>query len=155
HLFFAALYTAMSKILVSRPRRVVTFHNLAYDSYPADSAWKKIRKAMDARFMHHGINGYSAVSRAVADHYAKHLGVQRVEVIPNALPLDRFKPQPGLDRKRVRGHFGVSPKEFLLVMPGRLVPEKGHRFFLQALVLLRERRLCPRVIILGDGPLAG
>ncbi len=47
HLFFASLYSALTRPLAPGPVRVVTFHNLAYDSYPADTVWKRARKRLD------------------------------------------------------------------------------------------------------------
>jgi glycosyltransferase involved in cell wall biosynthesis len=39
-----------------------------------------------------------------------------------------------------------------LVCTGRLVPEKGHRVLLEALVLLRESGLCVNTTLIGAGP---
>jgi glycosyltransferase involved in cell wall biosynthesis len=95
-----------------------------------------------------------AVSRPVARHYEHHLGLPPIDVIPNAFPLDRLTPTPGLDRREALAPFGVPPGAFTLLFCGRLVHEKGHRFFLEALAVLRRRGLRPYALIVGDGPLA-
>src|SRR5205807_1797296 len=51
HLFFAGIYTAMSKAFLPQPRRAVSFHNLAYESYPANTPWKRARKSLDSALL--------------------------------------------------------------------------------------------------------
>jgi len=154
HLFFAGFYTATSQPLAPAPRRVVSFHNLGYDSYPATTPWKKFRKGLDGWLMRHYIDGWVGVSRAAAEHYKANLGLSDIVVIPNAFPVDTLCPTPDLDRDAVLSQYGASSKDFVIVLPGRLVHEKGHRYLFQALELLREKNLYPKVLIFGDGPLA-
>lgn len=153
HLFFAALYVAMSKPLAPAPKRIVSFHNLDYDLYPANTPWKKVRKAIHCWLMGNYIDGWIAVGRGTSEHYKAHLGLSDIVTIPNAFPLDTLCPSIDLDRDTVLSKYGVSPNSFAIVMPGRLVPQKGHRYLFQALALLREKSLRPQVLIFGDGPL--
>lgn len=153
HLFFGGVYTALTRGLLPSARRAVTFHNLGYDSYPANTTWRKVRKRIDAHLMRHGIDGLVAPSRPVARHYEDHLRLPPVEVIPNPLCLDGVDVAPAPSKAKVLASIGVSGDAFTVIFPGRLVPEKGHRFFLQALALLHARRIRLRAIIIGDGPL--
>lgn len=154
HLFFAALYAAMSRPLAPAPIRVVSFHNLGYDSYPATTLWKKFRKAIDSWLMRHWIDGWTAVSHATAQHYQAHLGLSDVVVIPNAFPVDILNPKRVINREAVFSKYGVLSPNFTIIVPGRLVSEKGHFYLFQALELLQEKNLYPKVIIFGNGPLA-
>lgn len=154
NLFFGGLYTAMSLPLARSPKRVVTFRNLAYDSYPANTLWRKVRKFLDSWLMRHWMDGWVAISHAVADHYEKHLGVSGIIVIANAFALDSISPVANIERTTVLSQYMSSTEEFVIVMPGRLVHEKGHRFLIQALSLLGEKGLRPKVLVFGQGPLA-
>jgi len=154
HLFFANIYTALSKIGAPGPRRAVSFHDVVYDIYPAHGAWQKLRKSLDSRLMRHGMDGYSAVSHAVAAHFTEQLGLAPVRVIPNAFPIEKLRPLADVQRGAVLTDYQFSAEDFVIVIPARLVPSKGHRFFIEALEILRARQLCPKALILGHGPLA-
>lgn len=151
HLFFAAIYTALSKVLAPQPRRVVSFHNLDYDLHPPVMGWPKVRRAAHTWLLREWIDGRSAVSQAVAEHYAKHLKLRDITVIPNAFSVDRIQPLTRHRRDAILAPY-YALHDFVVVVPARLAPEKGHRFLLQALHILRGRNLLPRVLLLGDGP---
>lgn len=153
HLFFAGVYVAMTSILERRSKRFVTFHNLGYDTYPADTRWLKLRKALDGVAMRRGMDRRLAVSRAVAEHYKAHLGLTQVTVIPNGLDLKHLALHPRRDRNEVRARYGVGADQALLLLPGTLRKEKGHRFLLEALARLAADGITPRVLFAGDGPL--
>ncbi len=154
NLFFAGLYVSMSRPLAPKPRRVVTFHNLGYESYPATTLWKKVRKAADGWLMRNWIDARMAVSLAVARHYEAHLGVKGTVLIPNAVTVTDLNSTAGSERLALRNQYRVLPAEFFIVTPARLVMEKGHRVLLEALVILREKGLRPKILLLGRGPLA-
>ena len=154
NLFFAELYTALSRPFAPSPRRVVTFHDLEYESYPAKSLWEKTRKALASWLMRNWIDGRVAVSHAVARHYQAHLGLGSIAIIPNAFLVNPPGEVGNVDHASVRLRFGALAEEFLIVTPGRLVHEKGHQFLLRALVLLGAKGLKPKAVIIGDGPLA-
>jgi glycosyltransferase involved in cell wall biosynthesis len=155
HSFFSALYTALTRPMLPQPVRVVTFHNLGYDSYPAHGAWHRVRKRIDAAMTRHGFELRLAVSSAVARHYERHLHLPPIEVQHNGISVDQLvlaDPSNG-EREAVRSGWGAPADAQVLLFCGRLVHEKGHRFFLAALEELRNRGLTPRAVIVGDGPL--
>jgi len=151
HLFFAGLYTALSKLFVRVPKRVVSFHNLDYDSYPANTWWKKTRKFIDHLCMRYLMDGATAVSVQVKDHYEHHLSLQGLEVIPNSIPTPF--PAETIDSIAIQEFLTNTNKQFMFAMPGRLVHEKGHCFALAAMRLLLDEGCNVRLIIIGDGPL--
>jgi glycosyltransferase involved in cell wall biosynthesis len=68
-----------------------------------------------------------------------------IRVIANGVPSATMKasaPSPG----------DARPEIPLIGAVGRLYPEKGHRFLVQAVALLRDRGRPVRCVILGDGP---
>jgi glycosyltransferase involved in cell wall biosynthesis len=153
HLFFAGLYVAGTRVFDPRPARMVTFHNLGYDSYPARTLWLRVRKRIDRTAMRHGVDRRLAVSRAVAEHYAGHLGLSQVSVVPNGLDLKQLATHPRRPREEVRAMYGVRADESVLLLAGTLRKEKGHRFLLQALARIRESGVTPRLLLAGAGPL--
>jgi len=154
HLFFASIYTALSRLLAPAPRRVVLLHCVDYELYPANTLWKKVRKALHLWLMKNWIDGWQAVSQAVARHYESLLGVSAIVTIPNGVPVNTLRPIVDIDRSGILSKYGVSLKDFIFIMPCRLVEQKGHRFVFQALEILREKKLFPKVLIFGDGSLA-
>lgn len=85
-----------------------------------------------------------AVSQALARRM-KELGIEPpiLEVIPNGVDLDRFRP---LDKEQSRRRFGITGKTIVSV--GHLVDDKGHHFAVKALTLLADTHL----LIAGEGP---
>lgn len=148
-LFYAEVYTALSAPLSPEPARVVSFHNLAYEYR---MRMKRARARIHAGLLRRSVQGFAAVSRAAADSYAEHLGLSDVAVIPNALPADRLRPDHTLDRAEVLAPYGIEGDETFLLVPARQVPEKGHRFVIDALGKLAQRGLRPRALFVGAGP---
>jgi glycosyltransferase involved in cell wall biosynthesis len=152
HVFFAAFYTALSRPLAPKPRRAVTFHNLAYDSYPTNNLKRKALKAANTFLMRNFIDAHLAVSPAVAEHYSRHLGIPSIPVLPNAVSIGKIPDLAPEERRAIRARYGIGDDPFLLLMAGRFVHEKGHRFLLEALSILRGRGITPRVLMIGSGP---
>ena len=154
HFFFSGLYVALTRAFAPRPRRVVLLLNLDYDSYPADTAWRRVRRAADRLAIGRGMNARAAISHAVARHYARHLRPGPIRVIPLATDT-RAGNDLLVDRSALRRTYGVSDGETLLVLPGRFVHEKGHRFLVDAVRSLTDRGCGVRALMVGDGPLRG
>lgn len=56
-----------------------------------------------------------------------------VEAISSGIDLERFRPQPGLDRAAVRRRYGLDPERTLVVYVGRLDRDKRVDLLLEAL----------------------
>jgi glycosyltransferase involved in cell wall biosynthesis len=153
HLFFSNLYMTLSCPLVPSARRIVTFHNLGYASYPANTLWRTFRKQIQGILTRYCTHSQIAVSTAVAQHYSAHLKLLNIQVIPNAFPTNELHPDSELNHTKIRARYDIGPNELVIVVPGRLVPEKNHAMLLQALGILKQKNLRPRVLIFGDGPL--
>jgi glycosyltransferase involved in cell wall biosynthesis len=96
----------------------------------------------------------TAVSELVGDHYSEQLGVERAKIhyVPNGVPLT-LAPNENLNLASVRQQYHVPPEAFLIVVPARLVEQKGHAYLFRALLELRSRGCAPIVKIAGKGPL--
>lgn len=144
HLYFPAVTTALMKILRLRAiSTCMTFHNLAYAGANRPGLKLTVRRLLARVLYPRGIDAFFGVSEAVADHYENKLGLASVTVIPNPVDFATIK----------KASAPGSPSDADIVLAGRMVPEKGHSDFLEALAQLASRGLHPTVIIAGDGPL--
>jgi glycosyltransferase involved in cell wall biosynthesis len=75
----------------------------------------------------------------------------RFIVIPNGIDVERFRPYPAL-REAVRAEWGISPKETLVGIVGRLDPMKDYPTFLEAAAILTAQRQGMRFVSVGAGP---
>lgn len=146
HLYFPAVNTALARILgLTRARTCVTFHNLAYAGANRDGLKLRFRKALARRLYPRGMDARLAVSQAVADHYGKALSLDRIAVLHNPIDLAAIDAVPAPPR--------AADAPLHIVLPGRLVPEKGHRDLLDALRDPRLAKLALRVTFAGHGSL--
>jgi glycosyltransferase involved in cell wall biosynthesis len=146
HLYFPAVSTALARLLgLTRARTCVTFHNLAYAGANRDGLKLRLRKALARSVYRRGIRAKLAVSSAVAEHYRKALSLDRVDVLYN--PID-LRPVDAITQVPRR------PEEPLhLILPGRLVPEKGHADLIAGLRDERLAHLSLKVTFAGHGNL--
>ena len=98
------------------------------------------------------VDRFIAVSRANARYLVaeKALPADKVVVIENGCDLGRFsrrsEPAPGL-----RPGLGFAPRDPVLVVLGRLEPQKGHSVLLRALPLVRREFPRVRLVCVGEG----
>lgn len=141
HLYFPTLATAMARSFGWLDAAThASFHNLAYAGANRKT-WKlKARQHLAGFLVRRGIDQPQAVSQMAATHYAGAYRLNDVSVVHNA-----FDPKSlnGITRK-------TGPA---IVVPGRLVHEKGHADLISALTRLQTN--CPPVTFAGDGPLRG
>jgi glycosyltransferase involved in cell wall biosynthesis len=71
---------------------------------------------------------------------------RRIEVVPNGIDVDRFRPEPAL-RARLRANFGIPPEQVVVAHVARVDPMKDHQGFLAAIAAV------PHVtaFLVGDG----
>lgn len=150
HLFFAGLYVASARRLVPGTVGVVTFHNLGYDSFPADTAWRRARKRVDARAMG-SVDRLLAVSEAVADHYRANLLPGPIDVVPNGIDLGAVTGARA-GREEVLKGLGLDPARPVLVAVGRFVPEKAYGDLVTTMQILGARGCRAQLVVLGEGP---
>jgi glycosyltransferase involved in cell wall biosynthesis len=140
HLYFPAVTTALMRVLrLGQARSFVSFHNLAYAGANKAGLGLWIKKRLAAVLYPRGMDGMFGVSAAVARHYEQALGLRTVQVLYNPIAL------PESQVPTAQRH---SP--FRIVVPGRLVPEKGHADMIAALELLQ---IPVETVFCGGGPL--
>jgi phosphatidylinositol alpha-mannosyltransferase len=132
----------LTLLRMARAPHVATFHafaksNLGY--YYGRPILEGYRKHLDAAI------AVSPPARDFVQHYFPQLAL---EVIPNGVDVERFRP-------------GLTPIHHLrdgcvnILFVGRLEKRKGLRDLLQGYRYLHERVPRTRLIIVGDGPLRG
>ena len=146
HLYFPAVMTALARLTgLSRARTCVTFHNLAYAGANKDGPKLWVRRALARRVYRRGLDAKLAVSQAVADHYRAALSLDLVDVVHNPIDLAAVD--------AVMPALRAADAPLHIVLPGRLVSEKGHEDLIAA---LRDPRLTGHslaVTFAGHGPL--
>lgn len=154
HLFFAYFYTGAIKLFHPRIKTVTTFHNLGYNTYPANTIVKRLRKKLDAFVVNKLIDKKVAVSGAVRNHYAAHLNISHIDVIFNSFPLGKIDTVQDIKATDILKKYVDTEKyDFFSITPGRLVKEKGHTYLLEAIERLDHETIKLCHFIVGAGPL--
>lgn len=149
HMFYASLFASPIGRLLGVPLILETPH--------VREQWRKGRLkssyAID-RFIGRSVDYYIAVSKANAQYLAeeKKLPPRKIVVIRNGCDMSRFDPARR-EPSGLRESLGFAPSDPVLVVLGRLEPQKGHRVLLNALPLIRVQFPATRVVCLGDGSL--
>lgn len=79
------------------------------------------------------------------------VAVDKVQVIRNAVNLDRFESMP--DRNALRAELGIPIDAFAVVAVGRLAPVKSYDVLIDGFAEFAERVPTAMLIIAGDGEL--
>jgi len=154
HLFFAYFYTGIVKLFHPKIKTVTTFHNLGYNTYPANTLVKKVRKKLDAFVINKLIDNKVAVSNAVKDHFEEHLNIPNVDLIFNSFPLERINTSSNVKHDEVlKKYVDVGLYNLFSITPGRLVKEKGHHYLLEAMEIINKNGITLCHFIVGAGPL--
>ena len=73
---------------------------------------------------------------------------ERVRVVPNAVDGRRYHPGDGT---ALRAELGIAPEATVIAAMGRLSPEKGHRYLVEAFAQLPRAKPL-HLLFVGDGP---
>jgi glycosyltransferase involved in cell wall biosynthesis len=148
HLFYASLFASPVGWMCSVPVVVETPH--------IREVWRrgmKSRYTID-RLVGHCVTHYIAVSDANGRYLTEDKGLppSKVHVIHNGSDLKRFH---GLasNRAALKTAMGFHAEEPVLLVAGRLEPQKGHAVLLDAMPLVRRRFPNVRTVFAGEGSL--
>lgn len=87
--------------------------------------------------------------------WARQLGIgksNQVVAIPNGVGTETGQPTKSADD--VRAELGVDADTFLMLAPGRLAPQKGLAYLVQATKTVQEQASLPfQILLAGEGPL--
>jgi len=115
--------------------------------------WLKSHFWID-RLVSRCVDRYIAVSEANARYLVseKRIPPAKIEVIPNGVDLSRFVARSD-GAPELKSSLAFGPQDRLLVVLGRLEPQKGHAVLLNALPAVRAQFPNVHVLCLGDGRL--
>jgi glycosyltransferase involved in cell wall biosynthesis len=147
HLFYASLFASPVARVCGVPVIVETPH--------INEFWRrgwKARYFVD-RMVGRCVDRYIAVSHANARYLTgvKGLPANKVEVVQNGCDLRRFAGMPSVGPARQA--LGFAPQDQVLLIVGRLEPQKGHAVMLQALAALHREFPRVRLACVGEGAL--
>jgi glycosyltransferase involved in cell wall biosynthesis len=148
HLFYGSLFASPIGRLTRVPVIVETPH--------VREQWRqgwKARYFVD-RLVGRFVDRYIAVSEANARYLAGEKGLpsEKIAVIRNGCDADRFDPARRAPAG-LKASLGFGEDDPVLVMVGRLQPQKGHRIALHALSLVRRHYGAARLVCVGEGRL--
>jgi glycosyltransferase involved in cell wall biosynthesis len=97
-----------------------------------------------------------AVSEAVRDARACQLGISSNHfiVIPNSVPVAKLPQFPGDLTARKRKEFGIATDDVVVIMVGRMAPEKAHAALIGESRAVLDRAGGVTFLFVGDGSLA-
>lgn len=130
------------------PVLVSTVH-LAYGRVQSDS----IRGGLYEQVLHWNRRWgcrFVTVSDSIRQ-YLLNLGVSRVDLIHNAIDLEGMR--AGTIDLSWRSELGWEKNSFVVTMVGRLEPQKGYPFLIEAMQLAVKRSPSLRCLVVGDGRL--
>ena len=150
HMFRASLFASPLARLLKIPVVLDTSHGR--------EVWRKGWKAsffvdrVVARRVDHTI----AVSDSTANYLIdeKRLPAAKIKVIHNGVDLQRYQRDAGAARD-LKQSLKLDDDAPLLIVIGRLEPQKGHRILLEAMPAIRKDFPKVHLVCLGDGSLRG
>ncbi len=149
HLFYGSLFASPIGWLSRVPAILETPH--LRESWR--KGWLKSRFTVD-RLVGRFVDYYIAVSEANARYLEKVKGVpaRKIVVIRNGCDLSRF----GLASTapiRLKRELGFGETDPVVLVVGRLEPQKGHQVLLDAFPAVRRQFPAARLVCLGEGSL--
>jgi glycosyltransferase involved in cell wall biosynthesis len=148
HMFRASLFASPLARVLKVPIVVDTSHGR--------EVWRKGWKAsfFVDRFVARQVDHTIAVSNSTANYLIdqKHLSAAKIKVIHNGVDLQRYRHDAAAARD-IKQLVMVDEKATLLVVVGRLEPQKGHRFLFEAMPAILNEFPNAHLACLGDGSL--
>jgi glycosyltransferase involved in cell wall biosynthesis len=150
HLFHSSLFASPIAKLCGVPLVVETPH--------VREQWRRGWKShyLVDRLAGRCVDYFIAVSEANARYLVTEKGLpeRKVVVIHNGSDLTRFRPDHPRPQA-LRETLGFAADDMLVVVLGRLEPQKGHRVLLDALPAVQREFPRVRLICVGEGSLRG
>lgn len=128
----------------------LTLHNAHFRTDARDIAFQTAYRMLFA-YLGKSVQAV-AISESVKQHAERSWRLKPGQVHKLLNPLT--PPKPRLERVEARQQLGLGADEPMFVFLGRLEPQKGLIYLLQALALLKADGRQPKVYIVGEGSLA-
>ncbi len=149
HLFYASLFASPIAWMCGVPAIIETPH--VREDWRR--GWLKSKFVVD-RVVGRIVTRYVAVSHANKRYLAeeKALAKEKITVIHNGSDLRRFHPGQ-TPSSNLRQSLGIGTKDPVLMVIGRLEPQKGHKILFEAIPSVRSEFSSVRLVCVGTGSL--
>ncbi len=149
HLFYASLFASPIAWMSGVPVIIETPH--VREDWRR--GWLKSKFVVD-RIVSRVVTRYIAVSHANKRYLAeeKALAKEKITVIHNGSDLQRFHPAQ-TPSSNLRQNLGLGTDDPVLMVIGRLEPQKGHRVLFEAMASIRREFSSVRLVCVGTGSL--
>jgi len=143
--YHSNLYGRIAAHLAKVPCIIASVHNV----YTID---KKVHRRIINKCLSRFTDKIIAVSGSVKEDVMRYDGVPdgKVEIVYNGIDIDRFT---DLDESTLRSELGILMETPIIGTVGRLAFQKGQRYLLEAVSIVKKK--FPQIVLLmvGDGPL--
>lgn len=145
HLFGDSLHGTIAARLAGRIPVIVTLHNSLADFSGLQRAGYKWMLPQAARVV--------ACSESAGESFRALVATRRIDVIQNGLDPTAVPEVTDQSVQRARDALGVPSGALVVGAMGRMVPQKGFSFLLEAFRALTDKaRADVRLVLLGAGP---
>jgi glycosyltransferase involved in cell wall biosynthesis len=121
--------------------------------YTAEDVKVRLLEAFDRRVVR-AANVVVVVSDALRDLFAEaNVPPEKIHRITNGVNVDRVAEAARAGRDEVRGAWGFGEDDRVVLVLGRLSPEKGQDLALEAFASLAPAHASARLVLVGDGAL--
>lgn len=120
-------------------------------AHARNSNKENVVKKILSKFAHVYATNLLAVSKeAAVSEFGKKRTYYKVEVIPNAIDIERFKFKEG-QRKLIRDKLGINSSDKIIIHVGRFHKQKNHLFILKIFKELVSYNQNLKLILIGEG----
>ena len=141
--YHPSLYGRIAAIL-SRVPIIISYEHVIFDHFrPA--------RAFLNRLLNCFTHGYTAVSKGVSDQVIKWYGYSKNKVYILYNGVDTAKFAPKFSATAAKKILGLDQKTLVISMICRLDLSKGHKYFFQAISMLKKKNNI-QFLVIGSGP---
>lgn len=135
HLPLSHVILRLVKLLFFHQFQLLPYHHsMQYEANPLNTISKKVFNSFQAYLSYWVDNQHIFVSKAVEKNIKENFIVKRSTIIYNAIPFQKITHN---NAKSYVNEQNLDTSKFIVVIPGRLHPAKGHLFFIKAFEKLK------------------
>lgn len=153
HMFIATFYYAPIARLAGIPVVLETTHLM--EKWRLGKGFLRRNSFLIDRAFYVLIDKALAVSHACKRDLVKMKGISpdKVVVVQNGRDLVNFHPEDTSRRTELRKKYGYNPADYVFGVFARLNHQKGHKYLLTAIKILKDQGITVKVVFVGDGEL--
>jgi L-malate glycosyltransferase len=117
--------------------------------------WKSLADRVAVKVINRMADAWQCNSRTVAESLKDQERVPdgRIDILPNAIDLEKFSPPSAEERALARERLCLAPAAPVFVSVANLTPVKDHMTLVEAAAFVGRPRDEARFILVGEGPL--